>query len=197
MAELIREICLKCMSFNGIPSTINSLAAISAEVPGLVNSSLSTERSPLLISSQDHMEQMKHEGLALWRSIYGAHSEKLARKLSDYHPDLMTNILLHNYIPILSQTRSFDNKPLVGRILTSIIAISCLRAQFGAENQLTSHLYGLKHAIEEYQLDTESDTSEWKWLGTDEGCEWILSVIYRIFSPETVWQHKHIYLYNC
>jgi hypothetical protein len=140
-------VVLKCISFNGIPKTINTLAALSPR--------FSTENFDQLLLEEPSMSR---KGLDLWNSIYGAHSKTLLQKLGAYHPDLPRTIVNHHYGPILSRysekfsTREFE--PKVGRILTSIVACCCLRAQRGASMQLTSHVHGLLNA---YKTDVAGE----------------------------------------
>jgi hypothetical protein len=140
-SDLIREVVLRCISFNGIPRTINTLAALGPRGPPLSEEEL--------LNVKDESQAV---GIKLWKSIYGPHATNLIKKLGSYHPDLPRMILHHHYTPMLG--RSWDGsfapgsamKSMVGRILTSVIACACLRAQTGAHMQLTSHVYGLLNA---------------------------------------------------
>jgi hypothetical protein len=141
-SDLIREVVLRCLSFNGIPKTINTLAELGSQ-------------QTTALSKDDLIKEgpAPPDGWELWSSVYGSHSEALVEKLGSYHPDLPRVILHHHYGPFLSGSRRLpfcgpgdDLSPLVGRILTSVIACACLRAQKGAHRQLTSHIHGLFNA---------------------------------------------------
>jgi hypothetical protein len=62
--------------------------------------------------------------------------------------------------------------------LTSIVAVACLRAQSGVGPQVTSHVFGLRKAIEDgtWVEDVEGETGA-KWLASDEGNLWILESV--------------------
>lgn len=85
-AEFIREVGLKCISFNGIPRTINCLNAFHASLPRDVTSKLTTEPSRTL--KADNVEAVKARGRGLWDSIYAPFEDKLVDKLGTSHPDL-------------------------------------------------------------------------------------------------------------
>jgi hypothetical protein len=53
--------------------------------------------------------------------------------------------------------------------LTSIIAITCLRAQTGVGPQVTSHVFGLLKADKE-----DEDIQGSAWLVGEEGAKWVL-----------------------
>lgn len=57
-------------------------------------------------------------------------------------------------------------------MLTSVVAIACLRSQQGVTPQVTSHVYGLKKALEEGSEGKGVQGEQ--WLTSDEGCEWVL-----------------------
>ena len=115
-------------------------------------------------------------GRQLWNSIYTPHSDKLLAKLASYHPDLPIHILESHYSLLLS-----DPSPIgpLGRTLTSVLAIACLQAQTGVGSQATSHVFGLKKAIEEQDDGVEEmmDKEERQWLCGDQGAEWVLQSI--------------------
>ncbi|CCC09572.1 hypothetical protein SMACR_03603 [Sordaria macrospora] len=166
-AEFIREIGLKCISFNGIPRTINSLNAfrsfLSSAHPQL-SSSLST--TPSRQTTPQNISSMHARGRQLWESVYTPLDAKLEAKLAEAHPDLPVHILGSHYGPLLSDPPSGDRHGLgsVGRSLTSVVAIACLRAQTGVGPQVLSHVFGLRKAGIER-------------LASDEGCEWILKSV--------------------
>ncbi len=63
----------------------------------------------------------------------------------------------------------------VGRILTSVVAMACLRAQQAWRPQLTSHVFGLKKALlDGGGADGEAPLKGQEWLTSDEGVQWIL-----------------------
>jgi hypothetical protein len=67
-AELMREVGLKCISFNGIPRTINCLGAFKATLPDSVTSQLSS--TPTRAPSPENITSISERGRALWDSIY-------------------------------------------------------------------------------------------------------------------------------
>ncbi|KAK3486743.1 uncharacterized protein B0T23DRAFT_388338 [Neurospora hispaniola] len=177
-AEFIREIGLKCISFNGIPRTINTLnffrAHLSSAHPQL-SSHLST--TPTRQTTPSNISSVHARGRQLWESIYTPLDAKLEAKLAEAHPDLPNGL---------------DSK--VGRSLTSVVAIACLRAQTGVGPQVLSHVFGLRKAVEqgahlhEFAAAGQSGEGSEKGekeriseeaegierLASDEGCEWIL-----------------------
>jgi hypothetical protein len=117
--------------------------------------------------------------LALWRSIYDKVADRLATKLSDYHPDLPVFILEAEYGQLFSDPPQGELP--VDRVLMSLVAIASLRSQEGGRPlvnatfwthcchsvgpQVMSHVLGLKRAPNA------------GWIATDEGAEWALSVV--------------------
>ncbi|CAG9994070.1 unnamed protein product [Clonostachys byssicola] len=185
-AELIREVGLKCISFNGIPRSINCLNAFHASLPSAVTSRLATAPSRAL--SPESLPQVRQRGADLWKSIYRPLDEKLYRKLARSHPDLPVHILDANYGPLLADPPNRaegEGKGLarVGRLLTSVVAIASLRAQTGVGPQVLSHVYGLRKAVEDgsFREDVVAEGDEAaEWLAGDEGSEWILRSVDRI-----------------
>jgi hypothetical protein len=179
-AELIREVSLKCIPFNGLPRTINALGQFRAELPADIAKSLSTEQNlqwmlPGRQSTNSSISQdPTAQGRKLWDSIYTIHSDKLLLRLGHSHPDLPTVILGHHY-PFLASTRYFNGRPLLNRLLTSTVAVSCLRAQQGSSRQLESHIYGLKNA--EIGEDIDQSESNMHLMKSDHGCIWIIEVV--------------------
>jgi hypothetical protein len=176
-AEFIREIGLKCISFNGIPRTINCLNAFYASLPEDVTSNLST--TPTRTSTSENLGEITKRGRALWNSIYAPYEVKLYEKLAQSHPDLPVHILNSHYGPLLSDPTERNGLGSVGRFISSIVAISCLRSQTGVGPQVLSHVFGLRKAIDDgsYKTDTEVDEESAKWLASDEGSEWILESV--------------------
>jgi hypothetical protein len=100
-------------------------------------------------------------------------------KLAESHPDLPVHILHANYGALLSDpVRERATGTSAGRVLTSIVAVACLRAQSGVGPQVTSHVFGLRKAIEDgtWVEDVEGETGA-KWLASDEGNLWILESV--------------------
>ncbi|EGR46431.1 uncharacterized protein TRIREDRAFT_66218 [Trichoderma reesei QM6a] len=182
-AEFIREVGLKCISFNGIPRTINCLNAFHASLPQSVSSSLSTQPSRSLKS--DNVESVKARGRGLWDSIYAPFEEKLVDKLGTSHPDLPVVILNCHYGPLLSDPEGEEGggsssvKRGVGRVMTSLVAVASLRAQTGVGPQVLSHVFGLRKALDDgsFRGDLEDGA---RWLAGDEGGEWVLKTVDRI-----------------
>ncbi|OJJ35766.1 hypothetical protein ASPWEDRAFT_41008 [Aspergillus wentii DTO 134E9] len=175
-AELMREVGLKCISFNGIPRTINCLNAFKTSLPDAVSAQLS--RVPTRAPTQDNISEIRHRGRALWDSIYRPFEAKLYDKLADSHPDLPVHILNSNYGALLSDPAGRTTGANAGRVMTSIVAVACLRAQTGVGPQVTSHVFGLRKAIEDgtWANDVESEQGA-KWLASDEGNAWILTSV--------------------
>lgn len=173
-AELIREVGLKCISFNGIPRTINCLNAFYSSLPTDVAAQLA--KQPTRQPTTANLDAITARGRALWDSIYAPFEDKLVTKLGTSHPDLPVHILNSHYGPLLSDPAERGGLAKTGRILTSIIAMSCLRAQTGVGLQVLSHVFGLRKGIEDgtYKAEGEEAIENVEWLATDEGSEWIL-----------------------
>lgn len=84
-------------------------------------------------------------------------------------------ILEQEYGAILSDPPGFQSAGRVGRTLTSVLGVACLRTSSGVGSQLTSHVYGLLKArySEEFDDDGVSD----KWLTTEEGATWVIETV--------------------
>lgn len=184
-AELQREVGLKCISFNGIPRSINCLGAFYNQLPADVRSKLSTK--PTRQFSPTNIEDRKSDGLGLWDSVYYGFERKLLDKLAQSHPDLPVHIINGHYANLLSNPSRgtyIDGKEKpkethVGRVLTSLLAISCLRAQTGVGPQVISHIFGLRKAYErgDAEKQGEVDVRGGEWLSTEEGNKWLLGWI--------------------
>lgn len=174
-AELMREIGLKCISFNGIPRAINCLNAFKASLPESVSASLSQQ--PTRTPSPQNISEISTRGKNLWDSIYRPFEVKLYEKLADSHPDLPVHILHANYGALLSDPSRITGANL-GRVGTSIVAIACLRAQTGVGPQVVSHVFGLRKALEDgtWKQDVEGEEGA-QWLAGEEGNEWILKSV--------------------
>jgi hypothetical protein len=119
-------------------------------------------------------------GRSLWDAIYEPHSVKLLNKLAASHPDLPVHILNSHYGALLSDP--FNTAPeghfKIGRVLTSVVAMACLRAQQGVGPQLTSHVFGLKKSLlEGGGAEGEVELKGQDWLTSDEGVEWVLNSV--------------------
>lgn len=104
-------------------------------------------------------------------------------KLALAHPDLPVYILSDHYSALLSDPSDRGGLAKLGRVLTSMIAVSCLRAQTGVAPQVLSHVFGLRKAFEDgsyTQDEIDADEEAVKWLATNEGGEWILKTVDRI-----------------
>ncbi|KAK7926887.1 hypothetical protein PG985_003885 [Apiospora marii] len=189
-AELIREVGLKCISFNGIPRSINCLNAFYGSLPEDVAKSLQA-RPPSRELTPRNVEARKAGGLALWDSVYTGFERKLLDKLGRSHPDLPVHILNGHYSNLLSnpprdevlaEQYSKNNVTVVGRVLTSLVAISCLRAQTGVGPQVVSHIFGLRKAYEQgdARAPGEVEVRGGEWLASDEGNLWLLGHVDRL-----------------
>ncbi|ORY70457.1 uncharacterized protein BCR38DRAFT_333580 [Pseudomassariella vexata] len=173
-AELVREVGLKCISFNGIPRSINCLNAFYSSLPPDVASSLSTQ--PTREYTLQNLEARKKTGLALWDSVYLGFERKLLDKLAQSHPDLPVHILNGHYGSLLSDPEDKKTGAKVGRVLTSLVAIACLRAQTGVGPQVVSHIFGLRKAYEngDARAAGEEEVEGGEWLAGEEGNVWML-----------------------
>lgn len=120
-------------------------------------------------------------GRALWDSVYRPFENSLVTKLATSHPDLPVHILNSHYAGLLSDPDAAvrGNLASTGRVLTSVIALACLRSQTGVGPQVLSHVFGLRKAIEDgsYKAPGQEVVEGAEWLATDEGSEWILRTI--------------------
>lgn len=177
-AELMREVGLKCISFNGIPRSINNLNAFRASLPQDVARSLTTTPSREL--SPSVLAAATSRGRRLWDSVYQPFEDKLIDKLAESHPDLPVYILGSHYSTLLSEPEGDRNGlAKTGRVLTSLVAIACLRSQTGVGPQVLSHVFGLRKAFEDgtYKAPGQEVIANAEWLATDEGGEWILRTV--------------------
>lgn len=179
--ELMREVGLKCISFNGIPRTINMLGAFREGLPADVVESISSP--PPRTLTRTNVDEAMARGRALWDSVYRPFEDKLLDKMGASHPNLPIHILAGHYSNLLSNPPNTttaaaavpSTTPVVGRVLTSILAIACLRAQTGVGPQVTSHLFGLRKAYQDGTAETDVEGGE--WLATDDGNRWILNAV--------------------
>ncbi|SCV71331.1 BQ2448_2919 [Microbotryum intermedium] len=160
--------------------SINNLAALRSVVPASIQSRLGTTptrepNDPSAVSSR---------AKDLWNSIYDPQSAKLLSILSASHPDLPVHILNSHYgallaDPPVSSSSVGESTSTVGRILTSLIAISCLRAQGGVEPQVFSHVFGLRKAS--FEDEAMKDLGEGgEWLTSEDGAQWCIDWVDRI-----------------
>ncbi|KAB8766462.1 hypothetical protein FH972_026622 [Carpinus fangiana] len=182
-AEMMREIGLKCISFNGIPRTINVLGAFHAGLPQAVSSALDTTPAHADRSADaSNIMEIRARGEALWKSVYDPFQDKLVAKLAQSHPNLPRFILQYEYGGLLADPPSSDSSASIGRVLTSIVAVACLRAQTGVGPQVVSHVFGLRKAYDDgsYKAEGEAEVEGGKWLASDEGNIWLLECVDRI-----------------
>lgn len=127
----------------------------------------------------ENINGVKQRGQELWKSIYDPFDQKLVEKLALSHPDLPIYILNSHYGGLLSDFPGQTSKSKVGRVLTSLIAVSCLRAQTGVGPQVVSHIFGLRKAFEDdtYTAEGAGDVRGGKWLARDEGNLWVLKTV--------------------
>ena len=123
----------------------------------------------------------------MWNAIYHPFTDKLTAKLAQSHPDLPVFIIEGEYGALFSDpSSSVDTalRPNIGRVLTSIMAISVLRAQSGVGPQVVSHVFGLRKAFDDGSAETDKEISiqEGKWLASDEGSVWLLEQIDKIVT---------------
>lgn len=173
-AELVREVGLKCISFNGIPRTINCLNAFRAALAPDAAAGLRTE--PERAPEPETLPAVAARGRALWDSVYAPHADRLVAKLALAHPDLPVHILHSHYGPLLSDAPPPAGAVRAGRVLTSAVAVACLRAQTGVAPQVLSHVFGLRKAWEDgsWRADAGVDEHVARWLASDAGIEWLL-----------------------
>ncbi|KAI7357621.1 hypothetical protein KC354_g9928 [Hortaea werneckii] len=183
-AELMREVGLKCIGLNGVPRTINTLGEFYNGLPPEIQSELK-KRQPRRHLSQSHIDATLHRGNALWESIYRPFSDKLTNKLAQSHPDLPVFIIEGEYGALFSDPaypggNHDPNRPNIGRVLMSILAVAVLRAQTGVGPQVVSHLFGLRKAYEDGTAEAEPGVQGGKWLASSEGSYWLLEQVDRI-----------------
>ncbi|PSS23477.1 hypothetical protein M430DRAFT_117704 [Amorphotheca resinae ATCC 22711] len=176
-AELMREIGLKCIGFNGVPRTINCLNAFRAALPQDIVSALST--TPTRTPTTENIASIIARGQSLWTSIYRPFDTKLYDKLAASHPDLPVHILNHEYGALFADPPGRDPQIAVGRVLTSVVAVACLRAQTGVAPQVISHVFGLRKAFQDGSAEAEGEAAVegGEWLASDEGNVWLLQSV--------------------
>ena len=65
----------------------------------------------------------------------------------------------------------------ISRALGSVVGTACLRAETHVGPQLISHVYGLLKARDVQGLNDED-----RWLSSDEGTEWVIRAVDRIYD---------------
>jgi len=160
-----------------IPRTINMLGAFRYSLPVPVANSLSKE--PSRIMTPYNINTWKDRGRSLWDSIYRPFETKLLDKLADSHPDLPVHIINNNYAPLFTDPPEHPAGVRVGRVLTSLVAIACLRAQTGVGPQVMSHVFGLRKAVEDgtWKAPEVMPEEGVRWLAGEEGNSWILRTV--------------------
>ncbi|EMC93980.1 hypothetical protein BAUCODRAFT_36453 [Baudoinia panamericana UAMH 10762] len=179
-AELMREVGLKCIGLNGVPRTINSLGAFFDGLPKDVQSEL-RKRKPRRHLSRQSIDETLKRGNWLWNSIYHPFTDKLTAKLGQSHPDLPVFIIEGEYGALFSDPGypggNDPNRPDIGRVLMSIVAVACLRTQTGVGPQVVSHVFGLRKAYEDGSAEAEEEVQGGKWLASNEGSLWLLEQV--------------------
>ncbi len=111
--------------------------------------------------------------------MYAPFDAKLYAKLARAHPDLPVHILHSHYAALLADPPGLERG--LGRVLTSVVAVACLRAQTGVGPQVLSHVFGLRKALQDgtYAQDglDEGELRAARWLAGDEGSAWILQSV--------------------
>jgi len=180
-AALMRESALKSVIFIGVPRVILSLTALHDALDDPVKHALRTNSRRT--ANSDNITSTVTQGIALWKSIYQPHADKLYNKLGSYHPDFISFIIQcygSVLAPLPGETKSYSDTSTLedldqgnlSRALGSVVAIASLRAEGGVGPQLISHVFGLLKA-----RTAENQTEEDKWLSSDEGTEWVLRTV--------------------
>lgn len=150
------------------------LNAFRASLPHEIYSKLNT--IPTRYPDASNIYQINARGRGLWDKIYRPLNEKLEAKLGEAHPDLPVFIINNEYGGLFTDPER-STGATVGRITTSLIAITCLRAQQGVGPQVLSHVFGLRKALEDGSWKDEpaaGSEEAIRWLASDEGCTWVL-----------------------
>ena len=160
------------------PRPLNALNALRDSLPSSVASALPTEPTRHLTPS-NVTSVVEGRSRALWDDIYANVSSRLIDKLAASHPDLPVYILESHYGALLSNPPSAKDNP-IGRVLTSVVAVSCLRAQGGVGPQVMSHVMGLRRSMGSKVPGTKAEVEGEEWLATDEGSIWVLNMVDKI-----------------
>ncbi|ORY81905.1 hypothetical protein BCR37DRAFT_23498 [Protomyces lactucae-debilis] len=136
----MREAVLKCIPFLGIPRVLLCLAPLQAAQGKVLQPDIEKILLPLRPTPKDTTSSQQMEaGSGLWDDIYAPKqlATKLRGKIATFHPNLANLIIQGSYGAALSPTL------LIGRELTSAIAVAGLRCEEDVMMQLTSHVMGL------------------------------------------------------
>jgi len=175
VAAKMREASLKSCIFVGVPRTIISLAAMNEAFEDDVKGGLRKESHRTVTPA--NVDMFVNRGQALWKNIYEPHAEKLYNKLGSYHPDFIT-FIIQAYGVVLSPFPAEDQEQgNLSRALGSVVGTACLRAETRVGPQLTSHVFGLLKA-----RDVDGLSGGDRWLTTDEGTEWVIRSVDRIYD---------------
>lgn len=139
--------------------------------------------TPTRRATTQNLGEIAKRGRQLWDSIYAPFEDKLVEKLGVAHPDLPVHILGSHYGPLLADPKEREGLARTGRVVTSLVAVACLRAQRGVGPQVLSHVFGLRKGWEDgtWKGDGEEEDGEVvEWLVGDEGVEWVLRTVDRI-----------------
>lgn len=159
------------------PRAINSLNALRDSLEPEVASALPTKPTRQLTPSNVN-DVVDARSNALWSSIYSGVSARLLDKLAQSHPDLPVHIMSAHYGALLSNPP--DAESPIGRVLTSVVAVACLRAQSGVSPQVLSHVFGLRRSLDGKAAGAEQDVEGEEWLASDEGSVWVLESVDKI-----------------
>lgn len=123
----------------------------------------------------------------MWDDIYQPLTDKLTAKLSQSHPDMPVFIIEGEYGALFANPPGdidLNLRPNVGRVLTSIMAISVLRSQSGVGPQVVSHVFGLRKAFDNGSANAEGEVhvEGGEWIASNEGSVWLLEQIDEIVS---------------
>ncbi|GAB7352442.1 hypothetical protein MBLNU459_g2857t1 [Dothideomycetes sp. NU459] len=158
-----------------VPRTINMLGAFRASLPATVVSALRTTGTRM--PTPANIAGINARGFELWKSIYHPLDGKLYDKLAASHPDMPIFILHSEYGALFADPAEIPQEAKVGRVLTSVVAVACLRAQSGVGPQVTSHVFGLRKAYEDGSAARERAVDGGEWLATNEGSTWLLETV--------------------
>lgn len=153
-------------------------------VPSLLPSTAPTDAAAhRQVTPENVVFKTKTQALALWNNVYEPHSTKLLAKLAESHPDLPVHILSSHYGPNLSDPAAAASQGKIGRVLTSVVAVACLRAQQGVSPQVASHIFGLRNSLlPNSGAELEPRVEGVEFLTSDEGAMWVLNEVDRIVA---------------
>lgn len=97
-------------------------------------------------------------------------------------------IVHQEYGALLADPETWPAEGRVGRTLTSVAGVACLRAERGVGQQLTSHVYGLLKArdFDKEGGDAGTNTVDHRgtggdhWLSSVEGATWVVETTDRL-----------------